>query len=162
MRERPASPRCRRWACRRTRIDIARGSAGLPVRSGHVSDNAFDPALGPVGRRIDAVEGDFERAVCESLYKSPSQRRLRVWVMVLLGLKHSLRGLLFSWPLYLLGVAALVLPGLGGTLLGLFLLPGMVVSYLILRRGIAEDYRRFVHRVLLKPGAMRHILWPNC
>ncbi|HOP15496.1 MAG: hypothetical protein KDI22_04880 [Gammaproteobacteria bacterium] len=79
----------------------------------------------------------------------------------MLVLKHTLRGLLFSWPLYLLGVAALVLPEHGSAWLGLFLLPGIAVSFAILRRGIREDYQRFVYRVLLKPGAARHILWPS-
>lgn len=115
----------------------------------------------PVGRRIDHVEGALERAVCESLYRSPQQRARRMLLTALLGLKHTLRGVLFSWPLYLAGVAALTLPRSGSAWLGLFLLPGVVVSFLILRRGIVEDHRRFIHRVLLKPGAARHILWPD-
>lgn len=121
----------------------------------------FEPELVAVGRRIDRVEGALERAVSESLYRSPAQCRQRFGIILMLVLKHALRGLLFSWPLYLLGVAALVLPEHGSAWLGLFLLPGIAVSFTILRRGIREDYQRFVHRVLLKPGAARHILWPS-
>ncbi|MCB1772221.1 MAG: hypothetical protein KDI88_01275 [Gammaproteobacteria bacterium] len=117
--------------------------------------------LAGIGRRLDDVEGDLERAICESLYRSQDQRRRRWLISLLLGLKHAFRGLLFSWPLYLLGIAALVLPQNGSAWLALFLLPGIALSYVILKRGVAEDYRHFVHRVLLKPGAAMHILWPN-
>lgn len=126
-----------------------------------MADRDWEPHLDRVGRRIDRIDGPLERAVCESLYRSPAQRRRRHCLTLLLGLKHTLRGLAFSWPLYLLGVAAWTLPQTKSAWLALFLLPGVLVSYLILRRGIVEDYRRFIHRVLLRPGAGRHILWPD-
>lgn len=111
-----------------------------------------------VGRRIDDVDNELERAVCESLYRSWPQKTRRWGLTLLLGLKHTLRGLLFSWPLYLLGFAALSLPQTNSVWLALFLLPGVAVSVFILRRGIAEDYRHYLYRVLLKPGAGWHIL----
>lgn len=114
-----------------------------------------------MGRRIDSVDGELERAICETLYRSKKQIARRRWVTLLLGIKHTLRGLLFSWPLYLLGIAALSLPLSNTAWLALLFVPGIVVSFLILRRGISEDYRRFIHRVLLKPGAARHVLWPS-
>ena len=113
-----------------------------------------------IGRRIDSIENEFERAVCERLYLSGRQRRQRWGLMLALGFKHTLRGVLFSWPLYLLALAVLLRPD-GSVWLSLLLVPAVCVSLLILRRGIAEDYRRFLHRVLLKPGATRHILWPH-
>ena len=113
-----------------------------------------------IGRRIDSVENELERAVCERLYLSGRQRRQRWGLMLLLGLKHTLRGVLFSWPLYLLALALLLAPD-GGVWLAFLLAPAVSLSFLILRRGVAEDYRRFLHRVLLKPGAARHILWPD-
>ena len=67
----------------------------------------LEPELAAVGRRIDRVEGALERAVSESLYRSPAQCRQRFAIILMLVLKHALRGLLFSWPLYLLGVADL-------------------------------------------------------
>lgn len=121
----------------------------------------WDPRLEVVGRPIDQIDNELERAVCEAIYRSRSQRWQRRMIGLFLGLKHGLRGLLFSWPLYLMGVAALVLPAEGSPWLGLFLLPGLWVSGQILYRGVREDYRRFVHRILLKPGALRHILLPD-
>lgn len=126
-----------------------------------MTDAVWEPELTKVGRRIDRVDGDLERAICEKLYKSPQQKRQRLLLMLLLGLKHTLRGLLFSWPLYLIGIAAVVLPAGNTAWLGLFLAPAILVSFLILRLGVVEDYRRFVHRVLLKPGAIRYVLWPD-
>ncbi len=122
---------------------------------------AWDPDLAKVGRRIDGIHNEFERGVCEALYRSPEQRRRRIAIAFALGLKHGLRGLLFSWPLYLLGFAALALPHAGGRWLALFLLPGLWVSGLILVRGVREDYRRFLHRVVLKPRVLKHLLFPG-
>ncbi len=126
-----------------------------------MADGAWEPQLARVGRRIDGVDGDLERAICENLYQSGPQQRRRWLLTALLGLKHTVRGLLFSWPLYLLGIAAVSLPLDNAAWLGVFFLPGILVSLLILRRGVVEDYRRFIHRVLLKPGATRHVLWPQ-
>ena len=124
-----------------------------------MTDRTYDPRLEHVGRCIDDVDGELERAVCESLYKGSAQRRRRSWIVLLLGIKHTLRGLLFSWPLYLLGLVAWVLPSGKSAWLSLLLLPGIALSAVILWRGIVDDYQRFVHRVLLNPGAARHILW---
>lgn len=126
-----------------------------------MTGEVFEPELLHIGRRIDRVDGELERAICEQLYRSPGQQWQRRLLTLLLGIKHSVRGLLFSWPLYLLGLAAVTLPESDAAWLGLLFLPAILVSFLILRRGIASDYRRFVHRVLLKPGAMRHVLWPG-
>lgn len=119
----------------------------------------WDPELERIGRRLDQVDGELERAICEAVYRSPAQRWRRRGIGVLLGIKHALRGLLFSWPLYGVGLAAFTLPQAGGQWLTLFLLPGVWISVVILRRGVRDDYRRFVHRILLKPGAVRHILF---
>lgn len=121
----------------------------------------WDPQLERVGRRLDQVDGDLERAICEAVYHSPAQIWRRRGIVFLLGLKHGLRGVLFSWPLYVLGLAALTLPQPGGEWLALFLLPGVWVSVVILRRGVRDDYRRFLHRILLRPGAVRHVLFPS-
>jgi len=123
--------------------------------------HALAPVPEVVGRRVDTVEGEFERAVCEAMYRSAEQRRRRWSAGLALGLKHGLRGVLFSWPLYLLGAAALVVPGNLSLMLLLFFLPGLWVAGYILRTGVREDYARYVHRVLLRPGALRHILFPG-
>ncbi len=121
----------------------------------------WDPQLARVGRRLDQVDGELERAICEAVYRSPAQTWRRRGIAVLLGIKHGLRGLLFSWPLYVLGLAAFTLPQAGAQWLALFLLPGVWVSFVILHRGVRDDYCRFLHRILLKPGAARHILFPS-
>lgn len=122
--------------------------------------SGWDPQLERVGRRLDSVDSDLERAICEAVYRSRAQVWRRRGIGMLLGIKHGLRGVLFSWPLYVLGLAAFTLPQQGAQWLALFLLPGVWVSFVILRRGVRDDYRRFVHRILLKPGAVRHILFP--
>lgn len=126
-----------------------------------MAEFAWEPELAAVGRRIDGVDGDLERAICETLYRTPQQQRHRWLLILLLGIKHTLRGVLFSWPLYLLGIAAVTLPQANAAWLALVFVPAVLLSLLILRRGIVDDYRRFVHRVLLKPGAARHVLWPD-
>jgi len=54
---------------------------------------------------------EFTRAVFDAVYRSTSQRLLRLLFGALLVLKHTLRGFGFSWPLYLLSLAGLVFPG---------------------------------------------------
>jgi len=120
--------------------------------------SGWDPELEAVGRPIDRIDNEFERAVCEAIYRSSAQCWQRRLIGLALGLKHGLRGMLFSWPLYLLGLAALTLPAEGSRWLGLFLLPGLWLSGWILYRGVREDYGHYLHHVLLKPGAWRHIL----
>ena len=43
----------------------------------------------------------LRQAVFRSVYASREQRRRRLFAALLLTGKHTLRGLLFSWPLYL-------------------------------------------------------------
>ncbi|MEN8175329.1 MAG: hypothetical protein ABFS23_06180 [Pseudomonadota bacterium] len=114
-----------------------------------------------VGKRLDSIHGGLERGIAESLYRSAEQRRRRRGIVVALGIKHGLRGILFSWPLYLVGVAALLVPAESAPWLGVFLLPGVWLSVVILRRGVRDDYRQYVKGVILKPGALRHILFPH-
>ncbi len=116
--------------------------------------------MADIGRRLGDIDNTFERGVCEALYRSPEQRRQRWLITALLVLKHTLRGLLFSWPLYLIGFASLAMPGEYGWLLGVFFIPALWVSGVILVKGIREEYHRYVKDVVLKAGAMRAIFWP--
>ncbi len=113
-----------------------------------------------IGKRLDDIDNPFERGVCETLYRSPEQRRQRWLITAALVLKHSLRGLLFSWPLYLIGLASFAMPGDHGWVLAIFFLPALGVSGYILVKGIQEEYRRYVKRVVLKPRAFRAIFLP--
>jgi membrane protein implicated in regulation of membrane protease activity len=87
---------------------------------------------------------DFSRAVFGAAYASRPQRRLRAAAIALLILKHGLRGILFSWPLYLLAAATLALPGGWRWLFGVLALPALAVSAHILRRGVKDDVREQV------------------
>ena len=51
---------------------------------------------------------ELEQGIFMAAYGSPVQRRRRVLAVALLGIKHTLRGLLFSWPAYVLALAAAV------------------------------------------------------
>ena len=51
-----------------------------------------------IPRRLLDLHTEFEQGIFLASYDSPPQKRRRVLAVVLLGLKHSLRGLLFSWP----------------------------------------------------------------
>ncbi len=110
-----------------------------------------------IGKRLDEIDNPFERGVCEALYHTPEQRRQRRLITAALVFKHSLRGLLFSWPLYLIGLASFAMPGDYGWVLAIFFLPALWVSGIILVKGIGEEYRRYVKGVVLKPQAFRAI-----
>lgn len=102
---------------------------------------------------------ELTQAVFDAAYHSRPQRSLRLLFGTLLILKHTLRGLLFSWPLYLLSAAGLALPGNFGWAFALLLIPGVAVSGYILTKGLREDYRAFVRGRLLKRGDVRRALF---
>jgi hypothetical protein len=111
------------------------------------------------GRPLDSIHNEFERGVCQAIYDSTEQRRRRAAIVAALSLKHGLRGLLFSWPLYLMGLAAFALPGQYSYLLSLLLLPGIYISVAILRGGLKEDYNRYVKNIILRPDALKTIIF---
>ena len=102
---------------------------------------------------------EFTQAVFDAAYHSRRQRILRFLLGALLILKHTLRGLLFSWPLYLLSLAGLALPGKFAWAFVLMLIPALVVSGYILAKGLREDYRAVAQGRLLKLGDVRRALF---
>ena len=98
---------------------------------------------------------EFTQAVFEAAYASRAQRNLRRLFGFLLVSKHTLRGLIFSWPLYLLSAASFALPGNFGWVFALLLIPGVAVSGYILNKGLREDYAAFVKGRLLKSVDLR-------
>ena len=112
-----------------------------------------------IGRRISDIDNAFERGLCHTLYQSGEQRRRRFFVSLLLGVKHGLRGLLFSWPLYLIALASFAISSSLAWLLLLFFIPAVGISGMILLKGIREDYGHYVQGVLLKPDAARQLLF---
>ena len=86
----------------------------------------------------------------------------RQWLFhsgALLACKHTLRGLVFSWPLYLLSTAGLALPGKFARVFLLLLIPAVGVSGWILTKGLREDYRAAAQGRLLKLGDIRRALF---
>ena len=111
--------------------------------------------------RLTDIRSDFERGVFLALYNSRAQRVHRVIARIILGLKHGLRGILFSWPLYLLPLAAWLLQARYLPLILLLLLPGVYISGVILVRGIGEDYANQVEGLILRPGYPARLLFPG-
>ena len=102
---------------------------------------------------------EFTQAVFDAAYASRTQRNLRLLFGTLLILKHSLRGFVFSWPLYLLSAAGLALPGEYARAFLLLLIPAVAVSGYILIKGLREDYRAVVRGRLLKLKEVRWALF---
>ena len=112
-------------------------------------------------KKLSDIRDEFERGVFLALYNSRAQRTHRVIARVILGLKHGLRGILFSWPLYLLPLAAWLLQARYLPLILLLLLPGIWLSCVILTRGVREDFSRLVDGHILRAGYPGRLLFPG-
>jgi hypothetical protein len=115
----------------------------------------------PASKRLSDIRNDFERGVFLSIYNSREQRVRRHIARVILAVKHGLRGTLFSWPLYLLPLAAWSLKVSYLPLILLLLLPGVCISWVILVRGVREDYANYVEGCILRPGFPARLLFPG-
>jgi len=112
-------------------------------------------------KRLSGIRNEFERGVFLSVYNSPKQRIRRAIAHVILSAKHSLRGVLFSWPLYLLPLAAWSFRPAYLPLILLLLIPGVYISWVILVRGVREDYACHVEGHILQPGYPGRLLFPG-
>ena len=110
-------------------------------------------------KRLGEIKNDFERGVFLVLYDSPKQKLNRIVAAVALVIKHALRGILFSWPLYMLALAAFAVPGSSRLLFIVLLVPGLYLSWVILSRGVREDYENLVNGYILKPGYLGRMLF---
>ena len=108
----------------------------------------------PPARPFDEPENELARAVFRTLYASRTQRLRRLAAAALLTAKHTARGLLFSWPLYLMAIAGFHTPASIGLLLWALAIPGIGISLYILGRGVRDDYRERVVGRLLAPGTL--------
>ena len=98
------------------------------------------------------------QAVFRSVYSSREQRRRRRLAALLLTAKHTLRGLLFSWPLYLMVYAGFRTDAPVNWFLWALGVPGIGISVSILARGIREEYRTRIADRLLKQGDLLRVL----
>ena len=112
-------------------------------------------------KRLNEIKNEFERGVFLVVYDSPKQKLHRLVATVVLVIKHALRGILFSWPLYMLTLAAISVPGASKLLFILLLIPGLYVSWVILSRGVKEDYEDLVDGYILNSGYLGRILFHN-
>jgi hypothetical protein len=115
----------------------------------------------PTSKRLSDIRNEFERGVFLSVYNSPKQRIRRAIAHVILGVKHGLRGILFSWPLYLLPLAAWSFKPAFLPLILLLLIPGVYISWAILVRGVREDYANHVEGFIMRPGYPGRLLFPG-
>ncbi len=109
-------------------------------------------------KRLSEIRNEFERGVFLVLYQSPKQKLHRSIAVAVLVIKHALRGILFSWPLYLLTLAAFAVPAASKLLFIMLLAPALYVSWLILSRGVREDYENLVDGSILRSGYQGRIL----
>lgn len=110
-------------------------------------------------RRLSDIRNDFERGVFLAVYNSRKQQNYRMAAGLVLSLKHALRGILFSWPLYLLALAAYAVPGSFVLVFILLLMPAVTVSWVILSRGVKEDYEKLIDGYILRSGFLGRMLF---
>ena len=113
------------------------------------------------GRRLEDLYSEFERGVFMSAYASAQQKRRRALAVAVLIVKHAVRGLLFSWPAYVLGLAAYHSGVVHAVVYLLLLVPALALSMVILVRGVRDDYRAQVKGVLLQQGFTRELVFPD-
>lgn len=113
------------------------------------------------GRRLDDLYSEFERGVFMSAYASAQQKRRRTLAVGVLIAKNALRGLLFSWPAYVLGLAAYNSGVAHAVVYLLLLVPALGLSATILVRGVRDDYRARVKGLLLQRGFARELVFPS-
>ena len=101
------------------------------------------------------MSNELQQAVFLARYNSGRQRLMRFAGVLLIVAKHSLRGLLYVWPLTLL--VFVDFPGVWDSIrLVLLVLAGAAWSRFIYR-SVVDDYRRFLDRQLLGPGSLRKV-----
>ncbi len=111
-------------------------------------------------RRLSDINTEFERAVFIAVYRSRIQRQRRLLAKLVLIIKHSLRGLFFLWPAYVVLVALMFLPWMQERMLYLIALaPGMLVWFYIYARGARVDYQQCVHERILDKDFIKKLVF---
>lgn len=109
-------------------------------------------------RRLADIEDEFRRAVFLAVYRSRQQRLRRLIAMLILVIKHFLRGLLILWPVYVVMLAGLVIPHWRQYLwYFLTLMPGLILWLMIYLRGARLEYKNHVNGYILKNGFIKQL-----
>ncbi len=101
---------------------------------------------------------ELAQAVFRSVYNSHEQRHRRWFAALLLTAKHTLRGLLFSWPLYLMALGGFYAPLPVNVMLWAIAVPGIGLSLAILACGVRAEYRERVSGRIQKRGDLARLL----
>jgi hypothetical protein len=101
---------------------------------------------------------ELAQAVFNSVYSSREQRQRRQLAALVLAAKHTLRGLVFSWPLYLMVYAGFRTDAPVNWFLWALGVPGIGISVFILARGIREEYKNRVTGSLLARADLLRLL----
>jgi len=109
-------------------------------------------------KRSSYSRNELATAVFRSIYNSREQRQRRVLAALLLAAKHALRGLLFSWPLYLMVYAGFRTDAPVNGFLWALGVPGIGISVSILARGVREEYKNRVTGALLARADLLRLL----
>lgn len=112
-------------------------------------------------RKPDYFRTAFEKGVFEAAYDSRQQRLRRRLALSILSLKHALRGLLFSWPAYVLALAVAYSGTFHALAFLVLLIPAVLLSVYLLLKGVRDDYHCGVENVLLGPDFARQLIWPR-
>lgn len=110
-------------------------------------------------KRLSEIKNEFERGVFLAVYESRKQKFNRVFAVIALIIKHVLRGILFSWPLYILAFAVFSFPNVHLIFFIILLIPGIYVSWVILSRGVKEDYESLIYGYILRSGYIGRLIF---
>jgi hypothetical protein len=112
----------------------------------------------PPTKRQTPIKHELAQAVFRSVYHSREQRHRRQFAALLLAAKHTLRGLLFSWPLYLMALGGFYAPFPVDVLLWAIAVPGIGLSLVILARGVRAAHREHVTGKIQRRGDLARLL----
>ena len=108
---------------------------------------------------MPTISVDLQEGVSGCAYESTKQRVFRVYAFMLLCLRHGARGIILSWPLYFVALIPVLMPIEVGWWALFFVFPAVLVSLVILLKGLSNDYAAVISGKLLKGNEIIKILW---
>lgn len=107
-------------------------------------------------RSADDIQHELERAIFLSLYQSSKQRFFRLLGIILMTVKHGVRGLLYVWPLTLL--LFIELPGYWQWAKLILLLLAAAAWTRFIFSSVKDDYQRFLQNRILEMNKIYRVL----